>query len=212
MFPGIEGGPWQMSEPIRAMRDSGVDLAFDVLDWSKPLNHLANLTDLNENKRIAATVAERIDGYRREHPTNPIHLVGYSGGAGLALLVVEALAANTQIDNVILVHAAISPKHDLTPALTHIRGRLVNFYCPSDWLILGAGTSVFGTIDREYSESAGRIGFVLTAAAADETLRRKIEQRKWTTDAIRAGHFGGHLGGAGYSWNRRYVAPWLVTR
>lgn len=210
LFPGVEGGAWQMKTPARALCDAGVDLAFEVHDWWKPFGSVVNLTDLESNRRAAAGIARRIGDYRASHPAQPVHLVGYSGGGGLALLVVEALPPGVYVENVVLVQAAISPGYDLTRALQHLSGRIVNLYCPSDRLTLGAGTTLMGTIDRQYGPAAGKVGFDLPRAVRDPAWRARVVQESWGPEARRTGHLGGHLGILGYEWNRAFVAPWCL--
>lgn len=209
IFPGIEGGPWQMKQPAAAFRAAGAIAAMEVHDWSK-LNWFDNLLNLSANRAAARRIAGRIADYVARHPAQPVHLVGYSGGGGLALMVVEALPAEVMIDNLVLVQAATSPRYGLDAALRHLRGKLVNIHCEYDWFTLGVGTSIMGTMDREHTPSAGKDGFDLTAAVRDETLRGRVVQQGWTAESFRAGHWGGHLDMIGYEFNRELVAPWLI--
>ncbi|MDX2198991.1 MAG: hypothetical protein SF069_08470 [Phycisphaerae bacterium] len=210
LFPGIEGGPWQMKQPAAAFRAAGVVAAIEVHDWSK-LNWFDNLSNLPANLEAAKRIATRVADYARGNPGKPVQLVGYSGGGGLALMVVEALPADVMIDNVVLVQAAISPRFPLDTALSRLRGRLVNIYCESDWFTLGVGTSIMGTMDREFTPSAGKDGLDLSIAVRDPALRARVIQQGWTTAALRAGHLGGHLDMIGYEFNRRLVAPWVMA-
>lgn len=210
IFPGIEGGPWQIKEPAAAFRAAGVVAAMEVHDWSK-LNWFDNLLNLPANRAAAKQIARRITDYTARHPTQPVHLVGYSGGGGLALMVVEALPSQVMIDNLVLVQAATSPRYRLDAALRHVRGKLVNIHCESDWFTLGVGTTIMGTMDRQFTPSAGKDGFDLTAAVRDETLRGRVVQKGWTAESFRAGHWGGHLDMIGFGFNRELVAPWLIA-
>ena len=137
-------------------------------------------------------------------------LVGYSGGGGLAILIAEALPKDTHLRNVVLAQAAISPDYDLSAALSHVDGRIINLYCPSDFLILGVGTSVFGTIDRSYTESAGKVGFDVERAVPDAQSRDKLIQIRWSADMLSTGHLGNHAAIVLREWNRKYVAPFLL--
>lgn len=209
VFPGVEGGSLSIGRAVRAYRDGGVQADVEVLDWERPLGLISNLVAIERNRQYAAQVAEQITEFRRHHPKAAIDLVGYSGGGGVAILTAEALPEDIRVRHIILVQAAISPSYYLTAALRHVDGRLVNFYCPSDWFMLGVGTSLFGTIDRSFTASAGKSGFVLESAVPDEALRAKVVQVKWSEEMRSAGHNGGHRAILRYAWNRRYVAPWL---
>jgi|GEM_PF-430210 len=212
VFPGIDGGPWWMTRAFRAYRDAGVESEIRLFDWYEPLNALRNLTDYARNRRRAADVASKLVEYRERQPAAPIDLVGYSGGGGLAVLVAEALPESMRLRNVVLVHPAISPDYDLSKALTHVDGSFVNYYSALDWWTLGLGTSVFGTIDREHRASAGMDGFNVFAAVPDESLRAPLHQIAWKPEMAWLGHWGNHLGMLTYGWNRRYVAPYLLSR
>lgn len=128
---------------------------------------------------------------------------------GVALLVAEALPDDVRLRNVVLVQPGVSPMWDLTTALRKLDGRIINFYCASDWLILGAGTQTFGTIDRRNVAAAGKDGFDVERAAPDPAPRARLVQRKWTPEMFRSGHIGNHLSILTYAWNRDYVAPYL---
>jgi pimeloyl-ACP methyl ester carboxylesterase len=210
MFPGIEGGPWALKPAYRALRDVGVEAEIRIHDWARPFGAIDNLTNLEENLRRAARIADTIDGYHAQRPHAPIDLIGYSGGGGLAVLVAEALAPETRIRNIVLAQAALSPQYDLSPAISRLHGELVNFYCPSDWFVLGLGTSVFGTIDRDTGVAAGRVGFDEPLAASAPAHRAKLRQICWEPEMSRQGHLGTHTGILSYAWNRRYVAPLLA--
>jgi pimeloyl-ACP methyl ester carboxylesterase len=210
MFPGVEGGAWSLEQPCRAFRDSGVDAAIRIHDWSKPFGLFVNLTAYQHNRADAARIASQIAAYQDEHPERPVDLVGYSGGGGMAIMVVEALPEGAAVRNVVLVQPALSPDYDLTAALRRIDRKLVCFYAPNDWWILGAGTAVFGTMDRRFTPSAGKDGFRVERALSDPALRERFVQHGWTGESLAAGHLGMHLGIIGYEWNRRFVAPLLV--
>ena len=212
LFPGIEGGAWQMEQPVRALRDAGVTSAVRVYDWWRPLNPLSNLVNYERNREQARAVAREIGQQLRENRGIPVDLVGYSGGGGIALMVVESLPDGARVRDVILAQPAVSPTYDLTPALRRMDGRIVNLYCPSDWWTLGVGTSVLGTIDRRKTPSAGQVGFELDSAVADARLRSRVVQQAWTPDARALGHWGNHTGMFSYGWNRHRLAPLLAAR
>lgn len=200
-----------MEQPCRALRDAGVKSAIRVHDWSKLLGTVVNLVSIQQNRADAERIASEIAAYEAEHLNRPIDLLGYSGGAGMAVFVAEALPDGVRLRNVLLAQPALSPDYDLTPALRRIDGRLVNFYCASDVVLLGAGTSVLGTMDRRFEPSAGQGGFRLERAVSDEALRPRVDQRAWSLKTLRSGHVGGHFGILGYEWNRQHVAPLLTT-
>lgn len=209
MLPGIEGGPAAFAWAHAGLRAGGVKSAIRVFDWERPGRPLDNLTDYEGNLVKAAEIADHIREYRESHAAQPIDVVGYSGGGGLAILTTEALPTNIHIRNLILAQAAISPDYDLSKAAAHVDGKIVNFYCPSDWMVLGLGTRVFGTVDRKESDSAGMVSFKVRPDSSP--FDGKLVQHPWTLDWMCSGHFGTHLGILTYGWNRDYVAPYLLS-
>jgi len=210
VFPGVEGGASSVADAVRAFRDAGVESAIEIHDWQRPFGLISNLVSYERNRADAARIAERLADYATEHPHVPIDLVGYSGGGGMAIMVAEALPPHVRLRNIVLGQPALSVDYDLTPAAAHVDGRIVNFHSDYDWVILGAGTSLMGTMDRKHGPSAGWHGFKADEAVADEALRYKLVQQKWTPEMIRDGHLGGHAYMFSYAWNKRWIAPWLM--
>lgn len=211
IFPGIGAGPTLMSGAYQGLRDGGVEGEIRFSKWDRPLiDVLGHLQKHDANRALAANVAAQTAEYWREHPGASIDLVGYSAGGGIALMVAEELPGDVRLRHVVLVQPGVSPTWDLTRALQNVDGRMINLYCRSDWLILGAGTRSFGTVDREYVSSAGKEGFCIETAVPDAKSRGKLIQRAWDPKMLWTGHWGGHAGILLYEWNKRYVAPFLL--
>lgn len=214
VFPGIEGGPWSVRTACRGFRAAGVKSALRLYDWNRwpGIGILSNLTDETGNRKSAAWVAKKIAEYRMAYPDQPIDLVGYSGGGGMAIMVAEALPSYVRLRNVILCHAAVSPGYDLTKVLRRIDGKLVNFYSQLDVVLLQAGTRIFGTMDRVHTGAAGQSGFDEPPNVADVELATHIEQIPWTPAMVKCGHPGEHFGMFTPAWNQKYVAPYLMGK
>lgn len=207
LIPGVDGPIEQLSWTERALQDAGLRGDFEIVAWGvRPFGTFLNLRDIDGNRRTAGELARKLESWQRAEPTRPINLIGFSGGGGLAAFTVEALSPEFRIDRLILVGAAVSPHYDLGPAMRHCRHGIVNFYSAQDWLIIGQGTVLFGTMDRHFTESAGHVGF-LNAEGRLRTMP-ELEQHRWQPDwAIRYGHDGGHLGWLAYAWARDVLAP-----
>lgn len=208
VFPGIEGGPQIMRPQYRAMRDGGTTQAIRFFDWQR-ISGMANLMDYAGNRRKAAELAQSIVDYRAAHPKATIDLVGYSGGGGMAVFAAEALPPDIHLRNVVLAQAALSPDYDLTEVLRRVDGKLVNLYSPADWLILGAGTTVWGTMERKHGDSCGKIGFDVLRAVPDETQRAHFMQRGWQSKNWGLSQDGSHVQLFSYEWNRANIAPFV---
>ena len=238
MIPGIEGVNWLTRGSGQALRDGGVESAIYYYEWRIPMGLLVNLVNYEGNLEEAAELAERIVAYQCEYPGRPVDMVSYSGGCGLTLMTLEALPEGVMVRNVILVQAAVDPKYDLREGLGHVEGKFVNFYSRWDWLFLGLGTSIFGTIDRHHTVSAGNRGFTLEsldsrltdtpkrslavppkisteemagAVRAAEELKAKVIQHRWDWGMLGTGHYGGHFPMGSYGWTKEYVLPYLLV-
>jgi len=204
-LPGIEGTAWQLRGCVKGLRATGLDRHVEIVQWGRrPFRQLHNLCAINANRLVAKEIAERIAAYQAAHPAAPITLIGYSGGGGIAVLVAERLPEQVMLDRVVLIAAAVSPRYDLSRVLARCRRGLTNFYSQRDWLVLGAGTSVFGTIDRERTSSAGRTGFL--GADGEVVQTERLAQIGWRPEWLELGHVGGHIGWLSSAWAREVLA------
>lgn len=162
MYPGIFGDDRLLMPARRGFRGAGIESGIYNVDWERVpvLGTFDNLVDEAGNRHRAQKLAEQVTAYRRTYPQAPIDLVAYSGGAGLLVMTIEALPDDVFIRHTLLVQGALSPTYDLTDCLEHIDGTLVNLYCPTDWLFLGAGTQVMGTTDRVHTASTGKVASI----------------------------------------------------
>lgn len=173
----------------------------EIRRWGIPLGSIANLRARARNQRKARDLAEALAARRRRHPETPIHVVGYSGGGGLAVLVARALPEGVSINRLLLVAAAISPRYPVAEEiLPRISELTVNYASRHDWQI-GRGTRLFGNMDGTKEPGAGAVGF----AAEHE----KLIQVHWHRGMRRDLHFGGHISYLSPSWQRRYLLPAL---
>jgi hypothetical protein len=83
----------------------------------------------------------------------------------------------------------------------------VSFYNRRDEFILGWGTKTFGTMDRQFTVAAGKVGFKDNRG---RLLSGSVEQVPWTREWRAFGHFGGHAGWASAEWASHVLAPYLV--
>lgn len=209
-LPGIGGTPGTTADALCGMVDGGAAGEIVYFAWNTYNPSPRNLWSYEENHARARRLADDITAFARANPDATIDIVAHSGGAGVALFAIEYLTDDVRLRNVLLCHPAISPTYPLDATLRHLTGDLVLFRSDYDTLLLGVGTTLFGTVDRRFTESAGKVGFDLAAAAADAGLREKVVQIAWDPQRDGAlGHLGGHHGMLIYDWNRTRVGPWL---
>ena len=104
--------------------------------------------------------------------------------------------------------------YDLSRALRAVRREMVVFWSPLDVVILGAGTQVFGTVDRIRDGRCGMVGLsgAGTGSGADENKGEqydKLRQIRWRPRMAATGYLGGHFGPDSPLFLRKYVVPLL---
>jgi len=201
LLPGISNQNRELRPLADALKAKRPDVAVDAIRWGPPLQLLDNLTDIDANRAVAQQLADEIAAYRRDNPGSFFEIVGFSGGGGLAALIVDALPEGVMIDRLVLVAAAISPEFPVGARLApHVREVIVNFYSPLDQTV-NVGTTLFGTIDRVHTASAGHTGFDI-----DDP---KLVQVRWEPEMIWSGHLGSHVYYQSEAWQRKYLLPWV---
>ncbi len=170
----------------------------------------ADLTNAGNRDAKARLVAEEVAAFRVKAPGAPVFLVGKSGGTGVVVKALEQLPEGA-VEIAVLIAPALSPNYDLTAALRAVRREMVVFWSPLDVIVLGAGTRIFGTIDRVRSVSAGLVGFRPPHAATPEQAARyaKLRQVRWRPRMATTGYLGGHVGPDSPAFLRKYVVPLL---
>ena len=180
-----------------------------VVPWGHGLGRWhADLTNATNRDAGAKTVAEEVLAFRQAHPGKIVHLIGKSGGTGVVVKALEQLPADA-VETVVLIAPALSPRYDLSRALTAVHRRAVVFWSPLDVIVLGAGTRLFGTIDRVHSVSAGLVGFRPPSPDRASSYA-KLKQIRWRPAMAWTGYFGGHVGPDLPAFLRKYVVPLLV--
>jgi hypothetical protein len=172
----------------------------------------ADLTNAANRDAKGQALAELIERYQRERPGIPVFIVAKSGGAGVVTKALEILD-DDRVERVVLLAPALSPEYDLTRALRAVRREVVVFWSPLDLIILGAGTRVFGTVDRVKTASAGLVGFQIPSfVRTDATAKQpygKLRQVRWRPEMAATGYLGGHVGPDSPIFLRKYVVPLL---
>lgn len=204
VLPGVGNTRFHLDGFVTRARQQLPGFTVVVRPWGVPLMTLHNLRAHERNLEVARDIADEIASWRRDHPAAPIYLVGYSGGGGMAVLAVAALAADISIDRLVLVAPAISPDYPVADVLLPKVDEFVVNYASERDLQVGWGTRTFGTIDRVVSDSAGAVGFT-----ADH---ERLVQWHWSPNARASGHWGNHVAYLGRRWQQAYLLPALDPR
>jgi pimeloyl-ACP methyl ester carboxylesterase len=197
----------------RAVKAARLPYAVEGVIWSHGFGRwYSDLSDVAHLDRQAERVAASIRGFLAEHPGRPVFVVGKSGGAGIAVKALERLDPDS-VERAVLLAPALSPGYDLSRALRAVRREMVVFTSPLDVVILGAGTRLFGTIDRVRTFGAGLAGFAVPGPdEPDEERRRRytrLVQVRWRPRMAGLGHLGGHFGTDLPWFLREHVVPLL---
>ncbi|MFH1747562.1 MAG: alpha/beta hydrolase [Planctomycetota bacterium] len=215
ILPGIEGNSRWNRDIALGLDQGGVTSAIRIDDWTNglPGSYVYTLAHLERNQQEARRIAAMIESYRDECPGRPVHLIGHSGGAGMAVLTLEALAEETRIATAFLLAPALSPEYDLSPALRRVHQLVYSFYSEEDVALLKIGTSIFGSIDRQHEAAAGATGFITPAEGDTQTealYSERLRQVAWGPSLERYGADGTHFGWASLQFARTYLAPIIV--
>lgn len=210
VLPGIEGRSFMNANVAKGLRQADPRQAVEVHDWTT--GHLGlflyHLRGEERNQAEASRLARKIVDYQDRYPGRPVYLVGHSGGAGMALRCVRMLPDDRQVDGIVLLAAAVSRDYDLRPALAKTRRGIWNYHSKGDFVLLAAGTSIFGTNDGVHAPSAGAYGFRLPEGAlADDYY--KLHQIPFRPEMIATGNLSGHAGPTTTAFARKYIARHL---
>jgi len=213
VLPGIEGVSPFNRDIRKGLKNAGVYKGLPIHSWGRPIpiaGVLLNQMDFIGNRLAGQKIAQLIVDYQDSHPGRPVHIVGHSGGGGVAVFAAEAMPEGRKIDGLILLSASISHKYDLTKALGHCRNGIVNFYNPKDTGLLSVGTTLVGNVDGAHGPSSGLSGFEKPSDDSDLQMANSSLYQVHVTDRMTGGG-DAHMGTTKASFVVKYVAPW-VTR
>jgi len=213
ILPGIEGCSSVNDSIARGLVAGQLSHAIQIIDWRRfrPWNPL-HLAMQRHNRTQARVVAELIVSYQRNFPGQPVHLIGHSAGAGMALFVLEQLEENQAVTSVTLMAAAVSRKFDVMPLLSRTKAGIWNFYSALDLPTVGLGTMIFGTMDRRHTISAGAMGFLTRdhesgSPEISQEQGPRLNQIPYQKSMARSWNFGGHFGSTNAVFVRENIAP-----
>jgi pimeloyl-ACP methyl ester carboxylesterase len=210
VLPGIWGSQPLDHGIVKGLIDANVPTTIELYDWTEgPMMLLYNLRAMAHNRIEGTKVAAKIVAYQNRYPGRPVNLIGYSGGAGVAVLALESLPPGRKVATTILLAPALAPDYDLRTAMAHTAGPLHTFYSPVDAPILMVLTTAAGTMEGRHTLAAGAVGFTVPGVVAENqraAYSSRVDQQPYSLDMLATGHPGGHFG-----WtSRAFVAKWLA--
>ncbi len=211
ILPGIEGCSSVNDSIARGLVAGQLSHAIRIIDWRRfrPWNPL-HLAMQRHNRTQARAVAQLIINYQRDFPGQPVHLIGHSAGAGMALFVLEHLTKDQAVTSVTLLSAAVSRRFDVERLLDRTTAGIWNFYSPFDLPTVGIGTMLFGTMDRRHAVSAGALGFLTqnrNSMSSEEPRQPRLNQIPYQRGMAKSWNFGGHFGATNAVFVRDKIVP-----
>jgi pimeloyl-ACP methyl ester carboxylesterase len=208
-LPGIAGTSRIDRSLIQGLRDAGYDGPAEIYDWTGNNPGIPALLNRKGNDLEAQKIADRITARARAHPGGRILLTGHSAGTGLAAFALEKLPPGVKVETVLLLAPALSPTYDLSKALGRVTGKAYAFTSPNDAFVLGAGTTLLGTIDGKKVEAAGKAGFTRPDDAADPEQYKKLIAKPYDRAWMKLNNIGDHIGVMARPFVAAELAPLL---
>ena len=184
---------------------------FHIYDWTEGDTGIVALQRHDIHPIEARKVADLIIKQFTANPTQPIYVTGHSGGAAILTWALELLPDEIKVESGCMFAPALSPEYDLTKALKHVNGKLYVFSSPHDFVVLGTGTKMFGTMDGVHSEAAGLKGFKQPATGDADQYKKIVPQPYQRAWAFKYGNVGSHICALRPKFARDYVAKLLLT-
>jgi pimeloyl-ACP methyl ester carboxylesterase len=173
--------------------------------WSVSCNPALDQTVRVIAQTGARRLARCIEEYTSRYPDREVNLVGLSAGTGVAIWALENLKASCHVTNVVLIASSLDYKYDVSRALQHVRGRIYNYYSPTDAVLLGP-MKVFGTIDGVFLEDgAGTVGLRVPPGTGT-----RVVNIAWRPEFEQFGYYGGHMDGTNASFVQHEIAKYIV--
>jgi pimeloyl-ACP methyl ester carboxylesterase len=166
----------------------------------------ADLWNTKHHRREAQRLADLIRRTQAQHPGEPIHIIAHSAGTAITAYALEILGPNQPITSAMLVSSGLSPRYDLSAALTATTAGIFTIESSLDCFYLGIGTCLLGTADRRWTPAAGMIGF---HEPKNSTQASRLQEYRWKLGDVRTGWLGGHLSIATPGFVRQILAPWI---
>jgi hypothetical protein len=205
------GGRWGRRPVCWCMRKMGFRGKYMSFSWHDALAGTLVLPALMNHKNIerkAAELADILTEHRRRFPDAPIYLLGNSSGAYIALRAAELLDEGVQVDYLALLAGTIHCRHDLSPALSHVKTRLIVSASIGDFPANGIATMILGAADRRRGPAMGFLG-ALAPDSIEPFEHEKFEHICWRPWMIILGCFGMHDWCMVNGWLTQVLAPRL---
>ena len=201
ILPGIQGRSFAEYDLALGLAAGGIPGRICVFDWTtgwfvRCVEHLRR-RDLHEAGGQA--LAARVTEHRRRFPHAFVTVIGYSGGAWVALRGLHHLPPGMTVTRAVLLAPACSPPVDAAALSNRCVKGIDAFVSRADWVVLGLILTVLGCCDGPHRPAAGWGGFT--------AVRGGLRERRWRPAWARAFHYGGHFGCVNRVFAAEVLAP-----
>lgn len=214
VLPGIEGESFLNRNVVKGLLRAQVPYAIEIHDWTYGvIGYLWNLRSRRRHRQQAEIIAGKIANYREQYPTQPVYLIGHSGGGAMTVFTLEHLPADSRVTGGLMLVPAISEGYDLSPALHHTERGLWSFSSFGDVFMLGLGMLVLGTCDGKHCLSAGMRGFDAAdsnVSSDSEETGARFHEVRYRQEFARTWNLGGHFGPTHPKFVQHWLAPILL--
>ncbi len=210
VLPGIEGKSFLNRSIVRGLLRADVPYGIEIHDWTYGvLGYFLNLRYRRRHRQQSEILVEKIAAYREHHPTQPVYLIGHSGGGAMTAFTLERLPVSMRVTGGVMLVPALSSTYDLSPALEQTERGLWNFSSWGDACMLGLGTILLGTCDGKHRPAAGMTGFseaVRHSCDSNGPDDPQLHEVPFRREMVRDRNCGGHFGPV----NSRFVQHWIA--
>lgn len=194
------------------LRRAGYKGQFEGFVWTSFLGWGVDHLVQANSESVANKLVDRIQQVRSEHPDGYLALMGLSAGSAVILAALERLPEDQQVDDVVLFQPSVSSDRELTPALEHVRHRVIATYCRWDAILAAMAISA----DQQLAKPAGQVGFKTPRPMSPKQRRQylkllSIPWQKRYASAGWGGIKGWHVSSTNPRFVQRYIAPYVLT-
>ena len=210
LLPGILGEQFWDKNIKAGIEKSNFSGDVEIYDWT--LGPLAMGLNMGGNARQVQYLTNRIQEFKQAYPNRPLYLIGHSGGCRMAVLTMEQLPDQCQINRAVLLSPCMDSNYDLRLAMNHTSNGIVAFNSPLDIPISLPLTAAQGLFHGKVKMSAAVFGFRFPKQILPEEkpiYQKMLSQKQYRPDMLGTGHIGGHFGWTVPEFVSQYVVPSL---
>ncbi|MFH5805708.1 hypothetical protein [Alienimonas sp. DA493] len=206
VLPGIQGRSFAEYDLAVGLAWGGLPGRIAVVDWTSGwfFRAFLHLRDTAMHEAGGEEAARLVTEHRRLHPDAPVTVIGYSGGAAVALHALSRLPAGVRATRTLLIAPACSAPTDAA-ALADRCEQGVDVICSRlDVPILVGLLVALGTTDGRHRPGAGWGGFEKADAPG-------FREHHWRPAWTGRFHYGGHFGAVNRVFAAEALAPLLLS-